>query len=126
MCRERIPPRCRGMDQQSWASRNCTCRYPIAAPKQRCGPAPNGMKARFGRAATMSLSQNGIGLSGVVSLSGFGRSGFGEETDAGSGQQLGKRRCEIEVPVGWKLRFIGEGVNQPLRRVGDLPQGGRQ
>jgi hypothetical protein len=84
------------------------------------------MKARFGRAATMSLSQNGIGLSGVVSLSGFGRSGFGEETDAGSGQQLGKRRCEIEVPVGWKLRFIGEGVNQPLRRVGDLPQGGRQ
>jgi hypothetical protein len=78
------------------------------------------------RAATMSLSSNRIGLSGVVSLSGFGRSGFGEETDTGSGQQLGKRGFEIEVPIGWKLRFIGEGVNQPLRRVGDLPQRGRQ
>ena len=62
-----------------------------------------------------------IGLSGGVLLS-----GFGEETDTGSGQQLGKRGCRIEVPVGWDLRFLGEGVNQPLRRVGDLPQGGRQ
>ena len=61
------------------------------------------------------------GLSGRVCSS-----GFGEETDTGSGQQLGKRGCEIEVPVGWDLRFLGEGVNQPLRRVGDLPQGGRQ
>ena len=59
-----------------------------------------------------------IGLSGGVLLS-----GFGEETDTGSGQQSGKRGCEIEVPVGWDLRFLGEGVNQPLRRVGDLPQG---
>jgi hypothetical protein len=24
------------------------------------------------------------------------------------------------------LRFLGAGVGQPLRRVGDLPQGGRQ
>src|ERR1700731_3830038 len=56
------------------ASRNCTYRYPIAAPKQRCGPAPNGMKARVVRAATMSLSQNRIRLSGVDLLSGFRRS----------------------------------------------------
>jgi hypothetical protein len=36
-----------------------------------------------------------IGLSGGVLLS-----GFGEETDTGSGQQLGKRGCRIEVQSG--------------------------
>jgi len=79
------------------------------------------MTAGFGRAATMSLSQNRVGLSGLVSLS-----GLGEETDAGSGQKLGKRGCEIEVPVRQDLRLLGEGVDQPLRRVSDLPKVGRQ
>ena len=60
-------------------------------------------------------------MSGLVSLS-----GLGEETDAGSGQKLGKRGCEIEVPVRRDLRLLGEGVDQPLRRVGDLPKVGRQ
>jgi len=46
------------------------------------------------------------------------------ESNADSGQGSGKRRCEVEVPVGWDLRFHGKGLDQPLRRVGDLPQGG--
>jgi hypothetical protein len=45
--------------------------------------------------------------------------GFEEETDAGSGQQSGKRGCEIEVPVDWHFGFPGVGVSQLLRRVGD-------
>jgi hypothetical protein len=39
-----------------------------------------------------------------------------DQTDAGSGQQSGKRECEIEVPLGCDLRSLGEGVDQPLRR----------
>jgi hypothetical protein len=54
----------------------------------------------------------------VVSLS-----GFGQEADAASGQESGKRGCEIEVPLGWDLRILGEGVDQPLPWVGDRPQG---
>jgi hypothetical protein len=57
-------------------------------------------------------------LSGVISLS-----GFGEEADAGRGQESGKRGCLIDVPPGWELRFLGEGVDQPLRRMRELPQG---
>jgi hypothetical protein len=55
------------------------------------------MTAGFGRAATMSLSQNRVGLSGSASLY-----GLGEETDAGSGQKLGER--------GVKPRFQSGGT----------------
>jgi hypothetical protein len=55
----------------------------------------------------------------VDSLSGF-------EESAGSGQESAKRGCEIEAPLGWDLRFLGEDVDHSLRRVGDRPQGGRQ
>jgi hypothetical protein len=49
-----------------------------------------------------------------------------KETDAASGQESGKRGSEIEVPLGSDLRFLGDGVDQPLRWVGDRPRGGRQ
>ena len=79
-----------------WASRNCACRQPIAAPKQtvRSGAERHEGQVRPCR-HDVRVVRTRIRLSGVVSLS-----GFGGQADAGSGQEPGECGGEFELPVG--------------------------
>src|SRR5271157_1564075 len=52
---------------------------------------------------------------------------FGDEADARCREHSGKGGCEIDVPLGRQgLGLLGIGVGEPLRRVGDVPESGRQ
>ena len=62
---------------------------------------PRGSVPRHGRSACANRSKSRIRLPGVVSLN-----GFGEETDAGTGQESGRRGREIEVSLGWTSRSV--------------------
>jgi hypothetical protein len=77
--------------------------------------APSGVSLRRRRSACSNPIQNRIRPS--LSLH------FGDETDAASGQSLGQRGCEIEIPHGCDLPFPGKSVDQPLRRVSESAVG---
>jgi hypothetical protein len=97
--REQTSLRCQNVYQQSGAGTNCAWRWPIASSKRRYGPAPSGMTAACGDAATMSLPKNRVGLSGFVSLS-----VLGDDTDAANGhnwvRRMRKSTCHLAGTCG--------------------------
>ncbi len=104
-----------------------TPRARLTALARRCRQGP---ASRSGAAASKTL---GVGLVGCSSPCHGSPVSFAVhddpeiEADARSRQHPGEGRREIDVPLGrQRFRLVGIGVGEPLRRIGDMPEGGRQ